>query len=113
VARLAFGYSSGAPADALTLEGALALPGKGDGNLAVTRRALRSDDVRPDLGGLACPTLVVCGARDRVVPPDESFEYARRLHAPVRALAAAGHLLIAERPEELAALVESWLDGVR
>ena len=113
VRRLAFGYWGIAAADALTREGALGLIGRGGRGPAETGRALRGGDPRTQLDDLACPVLVVCGARDRIIPPDESFEYARRLHAPVRTIAAAGHLLIAERPAELAAVLAEWLDGVR
>jgi 3-oxoadipate enol-lactonase len=71
--------------------------------------ALLHDDPRPDLGGVRCPTLIVWGARDRLIPLEDGFEYARRLRCPLRALPAAGHLLVGECPAELAALVEEFL----
>jgi pimeloyl-ACP methyl ester carboxylesterase len=43
--------------------------------------------------------LVLWGARDRQVPLEDGFEYARRLRAPLRVIADCGHLLIGERPE--------------
>jgi pimeloyl-ACP methyl ester carboxylesterase len=62
-------------------------------------RALAADDPRRDLERVACPVLVLWGARDRQVPLEDGFEYARRLRAPLRAIADCGHLLIGERPE--------------
>ncbi len=76
-------------------------------------RALLRDDPRPDLQDVRCPVLLVWGARDRLVPLVDGFEYARRLRAPIRVLPAAGHLLVGERPEECAAILEGFLDRVR
>jgi pimeloyl-ACP methyl ester carboxylesterase len=75
-------------------------------------RALLRDDPRSDLDGVRCPVLLVWGARDRLVPLEDGFEYARRLRAPIRTLPAAGHLLIGEQPRECAQILESFLDGV-
>lgn len=79
---------------------------------AAARRALVAESYREELHELACPVLVVWGARDRLVPLEVGFEYARRLRAPLRTLPAAGHLLIGEYPEECARLVEEFLDGL-
>jgi pimeloyl-ACP methyl ester carboxylesterase len=75
--------------------------------------ALLRDDPRPDLDRVRCPVLLLWGARDRLVPLEDGFEYARRLRAPIRTLPAAGHLVVGERPEEVAELVEGFLDGIR
>jgi pimeloyl-ACP methyl ester carboxylesterase len=64
--------------------------------------ALARDDPRRDLDRVACPALVVFGGRDRQVPLADGFEYARRLHAPLRVIADCGHLLIGERPDACA-----------
>lgn len=61
--------------------------------------ALARDDPRQSLHAVACPTLVLFGARDRQVPLQDGFEYARRLRAPLRVIADCGHLLIGERPD--------------
>ena len=61
--------------------------------------ALAADDPRHDLERVRCPVLLLWGARDRQVPLEDGFEYARRLHAPLRVIADCGHLLIGERPE--------------
>ncbi len=65
-------------------------------------RALAADDPRQDLDRVRCPVLVLWGARDRQVPLEDGFEYARRLRAPVRVIADCGHLLISERPDACA-----------
>ena len=75
-------------------------------------RALLADDPRPDLDRVRCRTLLVWGARDRLVPLKDGFEYARRLRAPIRVLPAAGHLVVGESPEPCAALLEGFLDRV-
>ena len=61
--------------------------------------ALARDDPRQSLGDVRCPALVLFGGRDRQVPLQDGFEYARRLRAPLRVIADCGHLLIGERPD--------------
>ncbi len=61
--------------------------------------ALVRDDPRQSLDAVRCPALVLFGARDRQVPLQDGFEYARRLRAPLRVIADCGHLLIGERPD--------------
>ena len=61
--------------------------------------ALVADDPREDLDRVRCPVLILWGARDKQVPLDDGFEYARRLGAPLRVIADCGHLLIGERPD--------------
>jgi pimeloyl-ACP methyl ester carboxylesterase len=75
-------------------------------------RALLKDDPRSDLARVGCHVLLLWGARDRLVPLDDGFEYARRLRAPIRTLPAAGHLLIGEQPHECAQILQRFLDGV-
>ena len=85
-------------------------------DVASARRALFQDDPRHELHRVTCPTLLVWGARDRLVSLASGFEYARRLRAPIRTLAGAGHLVIVERPAECATILEEFfagLDGVR
>ncbi len=67
--------------------------------------ALASDDPRAFLERVRCPALVLFGARDRQVPVEDGFEYARRLGAQLRIIADCGHLLIGERPEACARAV--------
>lgn len=76
-------------------------------------RALLGDDPRPDLDRVRSPTLLVWGARDRLVPLRDGFEYARRLRAPIRVLPAAGHLVVSELAGPCAELLGDFLDRVR
>jgi pyruvate dehydrogenase E2 component (dihydrolipoamide acetyltransferase) len=66
----------------------------------------------PELDRIRCPTLVLWGARDRLCPLDDGYAYARRLGAPLRAVAGAGHLVIVERPDALLDAIESFLGSL-
>jgi pimeloyl-ACP methyl ester carboxylesterase len=68
-------------------------------------RALAAGDPRRDLDRVRCPVLVLCAGRDRQVPIEDGFEYARRLGAPLRVIADCGHLLTGERPDVCARAV--------
>jgi pimeloyl-ACP methyl ester carboxylesterase len=75
-------------------------------------RALLKDDPREDLDHVRCPTMLLWGARDRLVPLADGFEYARRLRAPIRTLPAAGHLIVGEQPEECATILLQFLEDL-
>jgi pimeloyl-ACP methyl ester carboxylesterase len=75
-------------------------------------RAVVRDDPRRDLHGVACPCLVLWGARDNWVPLRDGVEYARRLRAPLRVIPDCGHLLIGERPDACLDAIWSLLDRV-
>ncbi len=74
--------------------------------------ALVQDDPRVELERVRAPSLVVWGARDPQVPIDDAFEYARRLRAPLRVVAGAGHLVIVERPEACLDAITQFSDRV-
>jgi pimeloyl-ACP methyl ester carboxylesterase len=76
-------------------------------------RALLRDDPRGDLDRVGCPVLLLWGARDRLVPLEDGFEYARRLRAPIRTVPGAGHLVVGEQPEACTAIIEDFLGSVR
>ena len=78
-----------------------------------TGRALVRHDPRLDLERVACPCLVLWGARDHWVPLRDGFEYARRLGAPLRAIAGCGHLLIAERPDVCVGAILEFLEPLQ
>ena len=73
--------------------------------------ALVADDPRQDLERVRCPVLVLWGARDKQVPLEDGFEYARRLGAPLRVIADCGHLLIGERPDVCARALLEFTDS--
>jgi pimeloyl-ACP methyl ester carboxylesterase len=72
-------------------------------------RALIASDPRQDLHRVECPCLCLWGANDNWVPLEDGVEYARRLRAPLRAIADCGHLLIGERPEAVASAVRAFV----
>jgi pimeloyl-ACP methyl ester carboxylesterase len=72
-------------------------------------RALVASDPRLDLERVTCPCLCLWGACDNWVPLQDGMEYARRLRAPLRAIADCGHLLIGERPEAVLDAVREFL----
>jgi pimeloyl-ACP methyl ester carboxylesterase len=76
-------------------------------------KALIREDPRADLDRVGSPVLLIWGARDRQLPVGDAFEYARRLRAPLRAIADCGHLLIGERPDACADAIESFLADAR
>jgi pimeloyl-ACP methyl ester carboxylesterase len=74
-------------------------------------RALVASDPRAELDRVGCPCLCLWGANDNWVPLRDGVEYARRLRAPLRAIADCGHLLIGERPEAVVAAIRDFLAG--
>jgi pimeloyl-ACP methyl ester carboxylesterase len=66
----------------------------------------------PALDRIRCPALVLWGTRDRLCPLADGYAYARRLGAPLRAVAGAGHLVIVERPDALLDAIGSFLDSL-
>lgn len=76
-------------------------------------RAMVLDDVRPDLGRVRCPCLVLWGARDNQVGVADGFDYSRRLGAPLRVIPDCGHLLIGERPDAVFDAIGGLLDRIR
>jgi pimeloyl-ACP methyl ester carboxylesterase len=112
--RAVFGHWGAVDAAALSERAVLGLLGSRPdrSDVANARHALFQDDPRHDLHEIACPTILVWGARDRLVPLASGFEYARRLRADIRAVPAAGHLVIVEQPAACAAILEDFLDRV-
>lgn len=63
-----------------------------------------------DLHRVSTPTLVLCGAADRMTPVDDSRTLAERIpDAQLAVLPAAGHMVMLERPAEVAGLLTRWL----
>ncbi len=69
-------------------------------------------DSRPDLAGIAVPSLVAVGAGDQLTPPELAAEIAALIPgAGLHIVAGAGHLLPMERPFEATELLRKWLDA--
>lgn len=68
-------------------------------------------DVRDRLGEIGCPTLVVWGDRDRIVPPSSADEFVRLIpNARKVVFEDCGHVPMIEQPERFNRLVEDFLD---
>jgi pimeloyl-ACP methyl ester carboxylesterase len=68
-------------------------------------------DVRGDLGGIRCPTLILTGERDTAFARTSAVELAAALpHAERAEIAGAGHLHPASRPDALGECVSVWLE---
>jgi 3-oxoadipate enol-lactonase len=62
------------------------------------------------LGEIACPTLVICGAEDGMVPPENSRQLAERIPgARLELIPQCGHLPMLEQPERVRDLVFAFL----
>jgi len=70
-------------------------------------------DSRDLLPGITCPTFIVHGAEDRLIPPSAGQEMAAAIPAAtLRRVDAAGHFLLLERPTEANAVVDDFLQTV-
>ncbi len=76
--------------------------------------ALAQGDLLADLEGCAKPALVLCGAEDRVTPPEGNRAAAAALaNSRFALLDGVGHLPYVEAPERFNRLVGEFLDGLR
>jgi pimeloyl-ACP methyl ester carboxylesterase len=77
--------------------------------IAQNRAVMAREDLRPELGRLACPTLVMVGEDDLLTPPECSAEIAAAVpHAQFERLADCGHLLTWEQPARVTAALMAW-----
>ena len=78
----------------------------GPRNLARGGLHVAAADVTAELADVAAPTLLVWGARDRVVPVEEASGWLDRLRdARLVVIPGAGHVPMVESPEDLAAAI--------
>ncbi|WP_222184045.1 alpha/beta fold hydrolase [Geminicoccus harenae] len=67
-------------------------------------------DMRPLLGQISCPTLVLCGSEDRLTVPEGHIAMARAIpDADLVILGGCGHLAPLERPDAVTDALRSWL----
>ena len=85
------------------------------GFLRQQRAVHRRRDSRPDLPGIRCPTLVLCGRQDALAPVAAHQEIAAAIpRARLEIIEACGHLSPLEQPEAVtAALRRFLLDALR
>ena len=76
---------------------------------AVTTRS----DAEDVLGGISCPTFVIHGADDRLVPCAQGIRTAAKIpSATLRLVEKAGHFLFLERPDAARDVVDEFLDSL-
>jgi pimeloyl-ACP methyl ester carboxylesterase len=74
------------------------------------RAAIGREDARPTLAGIACPTAVVHGAGDRLVPIEHGQEMAAAIPGAVLTIIdGAGHMAVQEEPAAAAAALRDLL----
>jgi pimeloyl-ACP methyl ester carboxylesterase len=72
---------------------------------------LGDDALRDELGSIAAPTLLVWGERDPLVPLHLAAEYEWAIqHTRLVVLSGAGHVAMADRPEEFARALLDFLE---
>lgn len=75
-----------------------------------SKACMARPDGRPHLGKIVCPTLVLSGREDRILPPELSEEIAREIpNARHVVIEECGHYLPLERPHAVTALLRAWL----
>lgn len=73
-------------------------------------KAVLAADVRPELGAIAAPTLLVWGAEDRLVPAANAEAWASALgDVRVEILPRTAHAPMLERPDEVSRLLREFL----
>lgn len=85
--------------------------GLGSEVFARQQRAIMSRiDSRPTLAGIKCPTLVVCGRQDALIPLEVQQELAAAIPgARLEILERCGHLAPLEQADEVAQILRDWL----
>jgi pimeloyl-ACP methyl ester carboxylesterase len=68
----------------------------------------------PDLAGIKCPTIVVCGRDDAATPLSMSQEIAAAIPgSELIVIEKCGHLITMEKPEETNTILRKWLSNRR
>lgn len=89
----------------------LALPASWYRGLLGILAAIEDFDLRPDLGRIRCPALVVHAGADRVMPAERVEALAAAIPGAELAVhPTSGHALVAEEPEWLGRTYRAWLD---
>jgi len=72
--------------------------------------AIHRADSRPRLGAIAAPTLVLCGAEEKLCTPAVHEEMAALIpHAALHVISGCGHFALIEKPDAVAAAMAAWL----
>ena len=74
--------------------------------------ACNTFDIMERVGEIRCPTLVICGTEDRLTPPKYAQYLAEGIAgAELKWVEGAGHMVMIEKPDRVAALLEAALSG--
>src|SRR5260221_7470471 len=80
------------------------------GNAAASRGMAQRADSTELLGGITCPTLVIVGEQDALIPPAVTQDYASRIPgAQFAVIPQAGHLSNLEQPEAFLQAIGGFL----
>ncbi len=72
--------------------------------------ACNAFDVRDNLAQITQPTLIICGQEDKMTPVQESHYLAENIpNARLELVPEAGHMLMLEKPERVAHLLDDFL----
>jgi pimeloyl-ACP methyl ester carboxylesterase len=75
--------------------------------------ACNAFDVAEQAASISAPTLIIFGEEDRMVPPGAGRSLAERIRAArVETVSHAGHMVMLEQPERVAALLSGFLQGL-
>ncbi|HEY57099.1 MAG TPA: alpha/beta hydrolase [Anaerolineae bacterium] len=70
-------------------------------------------DVREQVSAIACPTLVLCGAEDKMTPPRYAEYLAQQIpQSRLVVIPEAGHMVMLEQPEAVAQALRGFLDDL-
>ncbi|MCB5362359.1 alpha/beta hydrolase [Pusillimonas sp. CC-YST705] len=76
------------------------------------RAIMARPDSRPLLPAISCPVLVMVGDGDQITPTEYAREIAQAIpHATLHVLPQCGHISTLERPDEVNAVLTTWLSG--
>ncbi|MDY7543372.1 alpha/beta hydrolase [Cryobacterium breve] len=89
---------------------AMTTPVGADAFLRQQRAVVQRADLRSLLPSIECPTAIVHGAADRLIPIDAAEETAAALPAAqFSVIEDAGHFLMQEQPDAARAAIDDWL----
>lgn len=85
---------------------------RGEGIFEVARAVFDRTDISEQIGAIKTPTLAIAGKEDLLAPPPELELIASRLpNARLAIVDEASHLLVVEKPEEVAEIIGEFLRG--
>jgi pimeloyl-ACP methyl ester carboxylesterase len=75
-------------------------------------RACNAFDLRERAASIEAPTLILCGAEDRMTPPKFALALAETMpRATARVIEGAGHAVMLEAPDAVSSAMAEFLDG--